>query len=220
MAAFAEATYRMGFHHITAGAWLADLLGERFGITADAFEFGSDDRYRLADTAEVVKSGVIFHARHDTPRRAFELGLMALEVFARRHPLVPITLYGGTVSTVNFAHRSVGVIAPDALASLYQRSRVGLSLSFTNASLVPHEMLAAGCIPVVNEAVHNRRVLDNDHIRYATPDPHSLAQALGAVIDNPHADSAARAASHSVTTRRWSEAGDTVCGVLERELWR
>jgi len=219
MAAFAEATYRMGFHHITAGDWLADLLSERFDVAADAFHFGSDDRYRLADHAETVKSGVIFHARHDTPRRAFELGLMTLEVFARQHPLVPITLYGGAVPMLDFPHRSVGVITPDELASLYQRSRAGLSLSFTNASLVPHEMLAAGCIPVVNEAAHNHRVLDNDHIRYAAPDPHSLAQALGAVIDNPHADTAARAASHSVSTRHWSEAGDTVCGVLERELW-
>lgn len=219
MAAFAEATYRMGFHHITAGAWLAELLGERFGVHADSFDFGSDDRYRLGDDAAPVRSGVIFHARHDTPRRAFELGLITLEVFARQHPLVPITLYGGTATTADFPHRSLGVITPDELASLYQRSRAGLSLSFTNASLVPHEMLAAGCIPVVNDAAHNRRVLDNEHIRYGSPDPHSLARALGAVIDNPDADSAARAASLSVTTRHWSEAGDSVCGVLERELW-
>jgi hypothetical protein len=36
---------------------------------------------------------------------------------------------------------------------------VGLVLSATNMSLVPYEMLAACCIPVVNDAEHNRCVL-------------------------------------------------------------
>ena len=52
----------------------------------------------------------------------------------------------------------------------------------TNVSLVPHEMLSAGCIPVVNEAEQNRVVLDNPFVRYAPPTPQALAGALGDVV--------------------------------------
>jgi len=220
MAAFAEATYRMGFHPITAGRWLADTLTTSFGVTADWFEFGADDRYRLtADAATGRRSGVVFHTRHDTPRRAFELGMLALEVFAHLHPAVPIVLYGGHVPGAPFPHQALGVLTPDDLAALYRRSQAGLSLSFTNASLVPHEMLASGCLPVVNDAAHNRAVLANGHVRYAAPDPHSLARALSEVVDDPEAAEHSRTAAASVADRRWGEAGETVRQVFERELW-
>ena len=219
LAALAEATYRMGFHTITAGRWLADVLYDGFGVAADAFDFGTDDVYRLADDTPRPRSGVVFHARHDTPRRAYELGILALEVFARQHPDVPIVLYGGDVPHVSFPHRGVGVVTPTELADWYRRSRAGLSLSFTNASLVPHEMLAAGCIPVVNDAAHNRRVLDNDHIRYAASDPHSLARALAEVVHDTEGDRRAVEASRSVITRQWADAGEVARHVLERELW-
>jgi hypothetical protein len=88
----------------------------------------------------------------------------------------------------------------------------------TNVSLVPLEMLAAGCIPVVNAAAHNRVVLDNPHVRYAPPSPHELADALGAVVEAPDGANAARAAAASVRTASWDEAGATVEQVLLREL--
>lgn len=219
LAALAEATYRMGFHTITAGRWLADVLHERFGVTADAFDFGTDDVYRLADDTPSPRSGVVFHTRHDTPRRAYELGMLALEVFAQHHPDVPIALYGGPVHHVPFPHIALGVVPPQQLADLYRRSQGGLSLSFTNASLVPHEMLAAGCIPVVNDAPHNRRVLDNDHIHYADAQPHALARALAHVVADPEGERHAVEASRSVTTRHWADAGEVARAVLERELW-
>lgn len=219
LAAFAEATYRMGFHTITAGRWLADWLHERFACQADAFDFGSDAVYHLPEHTPPTRNGIVFHARHDTPRRAYELGVLALEVFARHHPDVPIVVFGGDVHDLHVPHISLGVVTPTVLAQWYQCSQAGLSLSFTNASLVPHEMLAGGCIPVVNDARHNRQVLDNDHIRYAMADPHSLAQALGAVVDDPHGAQVALDAARSVVTLHWSNAGDTVRNVLERELW-
>jgi O-antigen biosynthesis protein len=218
-AAFAEATYRMGFHTITAGTWLAQFLHEQHGVEADSFEFGTDERYRLSSDTATPRSGVVFHARHDTARRAYELGMLTLEVFARQHPNVPIVLYGGDTQHVTFPHRSLGVVTPEELATWYQRSAAGLSLSFTNASLVPHEMLAAGCIPIVNDAAHNRQVLSNDHVRYCAPDPHSLARAIAEVVTDPHEAQRALEVSNSVATRSWRDAGDRVCRVFERELW-
>ena len=164
----AENTYRMGFHGVTAGRWLASKLRSEFGMETDFFEFGSDaSRYRLSTDAR--RSGVAFYVRPGAARRAFELGMIAMELFAARRPDIELHFYGASIGKQSFPFVDHGSIAPEQLNVVYNRCYAGLSLSMTNASLVPHEMLAAGCIPIVNEADHNRLVLNNPFIRYAQP---------------------------------------------------
>src|SRR5690606_18501805 len=102
-----------------------------------------------------------------TPRRAHELSMVALSLFAELRPDVDIHLFGEKVGPLPFAAVHHGLLAPVELARVYGRCIAGLSLSATNVSLVPHEMLAAGCIPVVNDAEQNRMVLDNTHVAYS-----------------------------------------------------
>jgi glycosyltransferase involved in cell wall biosynthesis len=111
-----------------------------------------------------------------------------------------------------------GKIPPKELNRIYNQCYGGLSLSLTNVSLVPHEMLAAGCIPVVNEAIQNRTVLDNLFVRYAPPNPHALASELEAVVNTPNFEELSRAASASVRGASWDDAGATVDGILRRAL--
>lgn len=215
-AVLAENTYRMGFHGVTAGRWLSELLPERYGMPADGFDFGCDtDRYQLEGRA---RNGVVFYARPQAPRRAFELGVMALEVFHARHPDVVIHLYGNKVGKLRFPTVDHGHVTPAELNHIYNRCYAGLSLSMTNVSLVPHEMLAAGCIPVVNDAEHNRIVLANANVRYAAPTPQALADCLSQVVSSPDFDSIAAQASSSVQSCSWDEAGRAVEEVLRREL--
>ena len=163
-------TYRMGLHAITAGPWLADKLRTEFGMAADSFPFGSDgDIY--SRTAVGPRPGVAFYARPEVARRGFEIGMMALELFASRHPAVEIHLYGQRIDALGYRFHNHGRASPQELNALYNRCRAGLSLSLTNTSLVPHEMLAAGCIPVVNDSPNNRIVLDNPFVRYRELDP-------------------------------------------------
>ena len=128
-------------------------------------------RARPSPAAERA-TGVCYYCRPSTPRRAFELAIVALELFAARHPEVddPPVRRAGRGAAVR-GHRPRAARRPselnDALQPLRRRAR---SLSATNVSLVPHEMLAAGCIPVVNDAEHNRIVLDNDQVAYAPAD--------------------------------------------------
>ncbi len=220
-ALLAEATYRFGFHGITAGRWLAGKLTADHGMAADHFEFGCDlDRYRLADPGGTSgeRTGVCFFVRPSTPRRAFDLGSLALEVFAARHPEVDIHLFGDPVGGLPFAAVDRGVMTPAELDGLYNRCVAGLVLSATNVSLVPHEMLASGCIPVVNDAEHNRVVLDNEHVAYAPATPNDLAEALGRVVARPAAEVAAgaRAAAASVQSRSWDDTGRTVEATIRR----
>ena len=51
-ALLAEATYRFGFHGITAGRWLADRLRRDYGMQADHFDFGRDLSYELDSTVD------------------------------------------------------------------------------------------------------------------------------------------------------------------------
>jgi hypothetical protein len=66
--------------------------------------------------------------------------------------------------------------------------------AYSHVSLVPHEMLAAGCIPVVNDAVHNRIVLESA-CRYAPPNSQDLTAELETPVTIADFDSLSRAAA-------------------------
>lgn len=215
----AEDTYRFGLHGITAGGWLADELGARYGMACDPFPFGADaDVYGLENTGD--RPGVVFYARPSAARRGYELGVLALELLARRRPEVEIHLFGDRVRGLPFPATVHGKLSTAELNRLYNRCSAGLSLSFTNVSLIPWELLASGAVPVVNDAHHNRRVLDNPEVVWARPTPQALADALTEVVDDPDAAGRARAASASVAGVTWDTAGRIVVAAIERECAR
>jgi glycosyltransferase involved in cell wall biosynthesis len=217
-ALLAEATYRFGFHGVTAGRWLAGRLQDEYGMPADHFDFGCDlDRYRC-DGAVEVRSGICYYCRPKTPRRAYELAIVALDLFAARHPEVDIHLFGSPAGKLGFPATDHGVLTPEQLNELYNRCIAGLALSATNVSLVPHEMLAAGCIPVVNDGEQNRMVLDNAHVAYAPATPFDLADAVSALVERPLAErrAAAEAAATSVRAASWDAAGHQVDRIVRR----
>jgi hypothetical protein len=214
---FAENTYRMRFHGIAAGRWLAEKLSQDFGMEADFFPFGCDSaRYRRDPSS--ARSGVAFYARFGTPRRAVELGLLALELFAKRHPHVELHLFGQQLGRLPFKFINHGSTTPDRLNEIYNRCFAGLSLSLTNVSLVPYEMLASGCIPIVNDAENNRMVLDNPYIQYAQPTPHALVGALEAAMCRPDFETLSIQGAGSVSSTSWETAGAIVDDVLRRAL--
>lgn len=215
--ALAETTYRMGFHGITAGRWLSQKLAQDFGMETDWFPFGCDTaRYRL--NADSERSGIAFYARAGTPRRAVEIGLLALDLFAKRQPDIELHLFGQKQGPLPFRFSNHGVVSPERLSVIYNRCFAGLSLSLTNVSLVPHEMLSCGCIPIVNEADHNRLVLDNRHVRYASLLPHALADAMVDLVTMPDFQGASRRAAESVKAMSWETAGAAVDAALRNAL--
>lgn len=212
----ADNTYRMGFHAITAGRWLAEKLRNEFAMTADTFEFGCDtvSYFNRGES----RTGIAFYARPGTPRRGFELGTLALQLFAARRPDIDIHLYGEAVGTLPFKAVSHGLVNQHQLNDIYNTCFAGLSLSLTNVSLVPLEMLASGCIPVINDAPHNRLVIDNPHVRYAAATPQALAASLEEIVTMPDFAAHARAASESQHGVRWQGAGEEVDRAIRRAL--
>ena len=208
-ALLAEATYRFGFHAVTHGGWLAQMLRRDYGMQTDHFDFGCDlETYALdrSPGAEGRRTGICYYCRPSTPRRAHELAIATLDLFAARHPEVDIHFYGEPPGKLPFRAIDHGFLNPKQLNELYNRCVAGLVLSATNVSLVPHEMLASGCIPVVNDAEHARIVLDNDHVAYAPPTPFELANALNALVED-RSPERVEAAAGSVTGTTWADAG-------------
>ena len=150
----------MRFHGVSIGKCFAERLQREFGMEVEAFTYGCDtSKYRRMETP---RTGIVFYARRETERRGFELGLMSIELFAKRHPEIEIHIYGDKLGKMPFSFQDHGRISPSEINAIYNRCYAGLSLSFTNVSLVALEMLAAGCIPVVNDTVDVRTDLAND----------------------------------------------------------
>ena len=216
----AEATYRFGFYGVTAGRWLAKMLERDYEMSAESFDFGCDFEDYVLDRSisPRLRTGICYYCRPSTPRRAHELAILALDLFATQHPDTEIHIFGERIARPPFRVNHHGLLRPAELGRLYNTCIAGLVLSATNVSLVPYEMLAAGCIPVVNDAEQNRLVLTNDHVMYAPATPYDLADAIAQVVGRPVDERliAAEAAAVSVKSATWNSSGEQFVRIVER----
>ncbi len=211
----AEHTYRAGLPCIASSRWLAQLLRDRYGADAAAFEYGVDssEYHRVPDVPRRADT-VLFYARDHTPRRAVELGLLALQLVLERRPNLRVVLYG-THRRIRapFAFEQLGVESPDRLRRLYNEATVGLSLSLTNHSLIAGEMLACG-LPVVElggRACESYYGGDGSVITLAADDPRDIAGRIEGLLDDPGARRRlSRAGLEFVRERTWERSTDTV----------
>lgn len=163
----AENTYRFGFKGITAGGWLARELQERFGMETRHFDFAADtSMYHV--TKETGRKGIFFYARPETPRRAYEIGVRILELAHQIDPTLPIHFAGTREKDTSLPFPAIhhGAVDLTRLNDIYNQCSAALVMSLSNLSLLPLELIAAGVVPVVNDAPHNREVSDNPYIDY------------------------------------------------------
>ncbi|WP_144795974.1 glycosyltransferase family 1 protein [Microbacterium paludicola] len=216
--AYAEDSYRLGFRHLALGEMVQGLLRDELGVASDLIPFGLDTRtYRLLPST-TERRGVCWYAKKGSDRRGYRHAVRALQLFHEEHPDEPIHVYGDAVSGLPFPVTHHGVLSAAQLNELYNTVVAGLALSFTNVSLVPEELLAAGAIPVVNEDPHARMVLRAPGVVWAAATPAALADALGSVVAHSDRDARAAAAARSVSGRSWDPAEEAVVEVLRDEL--
>jgi hypothetical protein len=213
-------TYRFGFYGLTLGDWLAKKLSSEHGMRCEPFAFGVDpEQYVLRNLQPRHK--VLFYAKPTSPRRGFELGVLALECFHRLHPEYEIEMVGADIGRYElpFPCTRNGVLNNDALCALYNDCAAGLVLSFTNMSLLPLEMLACGCTPVSNDAPHTRMVQYAAELRYAEPTPGALAEALFDAVERAGREPAAIAqAASDARQLDWAASNRRIEEVVLREL--
>lgn len=178
----AESTYRFGFDNIALGEMVAHELRTQSGMEPEiVVPFGCDrDVYRLLDRpADAAgRTGVVYYAKQSVDRRGYPLAKAALERFHELCPDQPIHIIGDRVKGWRAPVINHGSMRPAALNALYNRTIAGLAMSFTNVSLVPGELLASGCLPILNESANARRDMDAEGPIWADPTPEALAHAL------------------------------------------
>ncbi len=216
----AENTYKMGLRGVTLGSWLSEKLSKEYGMECESFELGVNNEEYFLNNKNLRKK-VLFYARPVTPRRGFELGILALEIFHKEHPEYEINFLGWDVSrfkNINFPYINHKILSIDKLNELYNECAAGLVLSFTNMSLLPLEMLAAGCLPVMNDAYHTRKVSYAEELIYSQPNPRALADALyKAASDRDQVNVSSRIAQYAKKFN-WESSNNTIEQILVKEL--
>ncbi len=215
----AENTYKFGYFGITAGGWLSKKLKQEYGMKTNYFTFGIDhDIYQYQHQKD--RNAVFFYARPVTARRAFELGILSLEEFAKRNPQTTIHLAGWDLHrySIPFKHISHGIVTPHELASIYNKCSAGLVLSLTNMSLLPPELLACGTIPVINKGDNNKLVYDNPYYAWTEAMPAQIAKTIESVLKNPQKQQTAELASKSVANLNWESSGERFIKIFESQM--
>lgn len=215
----AENTYRFGFEGITAGGFLAEKLATEFGMKTSHYDFGANrDIYSVKNFER--RKEIFFYARPPTERRGFELGIIALALFAKERPDYTINLAGWDVREyqIPFHYVNLSELKIDQLNEIYNRCAAGLVISLTNMSLLPLELLAAGVIPVVNDGPNNRLVSDNSFIEYTPASPKALARRLIEVVDRADHAAHAQQASKSVEAAVWEKSGKLFVSIVEESV--
>lgn len=215
----AENTYSFGLQGITLSKWLSEKLSQEYGMTCDYFEFGSDkSEYKFSNNKP--RKEILFYARPVTQRRGFEIGLLALKIFHQKHPEYKINFLGWDVKQFKmpFPYVNNGILSPTELNTLYNRCAAGLVISFTNMSILPLELLACGCIPVVNDSHHTRLVGYSDLIKFAKPNPVSIAETLSATVQLPDLPKFAKDCSLKAGEFDWDKSNSKIEQILIRDL--
>ncbi len=186
---FAENTYTFGFRGITAGDWLRDVVRRDYGMEAVSFRFSYDRKIYYPRPKKDGRPTVFFYARPVTPRREWELGLLALHELWKRVPELEVLFAGWDVSTydIPFPHQNRGVVSMETLAELYTQSDLCLVISGTNLSLVPLEIMGCGRVAVCTKGENSSWMVTEENAVLVDSDPLAIADTMEYYLKNPRA---------------------------------
>ena len=180
MYSLSEATYNFGFTAITAGDWLKDLLAEQYDMITHSFSFAANSDIYFPRANNDTTPRIFFYARPATPRRDFELGMLALAELCRRLPNVVVEFAGGNLDSyvIPFKHNCHGVMSLEKLAELYSSCSICLILSATNLSLAPVEAMASGSVVACSGGPNSTWLVNSDNGIILPEDPIGIADIL------------------------------------------
>jgi O-antigen biosynthesis protein len=218
----AENTYRVGLHCITLGPWLTKLLREKYHARAEHFDFAVDTNiYWPRAGLRGDRRRVCFYARPVTPRRAYALGVAALQLVKSRLPEVEIEFFGSSelapLPSYPFTNR--GLLAQDDLAKLFSSADVGVVFSLTNPSFVPLEMMACRCAVLEMASERWNGVLTHGQDAWLVePTPEAVANGIVQLLENKSLrESMVENAWQKTRTMSWEKSVRQIENILVRE---
>lgn len=180
----AEQSYHYGFHSITIGRWLAQRIQNESKQEVAFFDFCADlDTYHHDHTAK--ENAICCIYQPDKDRRCSSILLMALRMIKIKYPDLTIYLYGSNMPAgVDFEVTELGIVSPEECNQLYNKCQLGVSMSATNPSRIPFEMMASG-LPVVDLYRENNLYdLPDQATLLADPNPNALAAAILKLLED------------------------------------
>lgn len=184
---FAENSYKLPFFKICASKWLSDTIKNKFNSKADFFNLGYDDKFYFPQNLKKDHKSILYYGRWETPRRGFELVMTAFKIVKEKIKDVDIKIYGSNNlnGKVPFNFTNLGQLSQKQLAKEFNKATIGLSVSLTNVSLTPAEMLACK-LPLVeiNHPSVSNMFENNKEILLAEPNPEDIANKLITLLEN------------------------------------
>jgi glycosyltransferase involved in cell wall biosynthesis len=213
----AKSTYGFGFRGVTAGDWLKEKLAAEHGMRAGSFGFSYDrEIYKPSPRADDAKR-IFFYARPNTPRRDFEIGVLAFTELAKTQPEAEIVFAGENVSKYHlpFRHRDLGVVPVERLAGIYSGCDLCLVLSNTNLSLLPLEIMASGSVVVCSRGENNTWLLSEENAIFVDYEPGEIASTLAYYLSRPEElDIIRRGGMEFAAATSWEIEGDKVRDII------
>jgi O-antigen biosynthesis protein len=228
----AKNTYQFGFYHITLGPWLTSLLRQQHQVEADFYDIVVDKslyypRAQISHTtirklAQTKHLKICFYGRSVTPRRCFEIVVMALYSFTQEVKDVTIACYGwNEIPPIPFKCTNLGSLEVEDLAELYSGFDICIAPSSTNLALVAHEVMACGCVLMDLEAENtalNLKHLSNSYL--VKPDPKAMCDGLLELFHNPQllADLKRRSLDYAQQLPTWEKQIETFDHLVKKRL--
>ena len=218
----AEQTYSMGFDCLSNGEWLHHLMQERYDCWSTLWHQSHDrDVYFATPDASRSRNRIAFYVRQVTPRRAVELGLIALEILAGRGVDFEVDFFGWDLGKAETTYRchTHGVLDGKSLGDLYRSSAIGMVFSATNHSIINKEMMACG-LPVLDLDVPSvKAVFPRDVIATAPPQPEAIADKLQELLGNGlERERLSRAGAEFAGRFTWEDSAKTVEKALKERI--
>lgn len=214
---FAENTYKFGLRGITAGDWLKEKLNKEYGMKTDSFLFSYQRDVYYPTEKKDNKRRVFFYARPVTPRRDFELGLLALDELCKRLPDIEVIFAGWDLSDyiIPFKHESLGVVTMQKLAECYNKCDMCLVISNTNLSLVPLEVMACGSVAICSKGENSSWMVNENNAIMVDYDPVEIADTMEYYFNNPDKmDEIRKKGLEYVKDTSWEKEADKVKKVI------
>ncbi len=120
--------------------------------------------------------------------------------------------------SVPFPYVNNSALDISQLNAVYNQCAAALLLSLTNLSLLPIEVMAAGTVPVVNDAPNTRGVLQSPYVDFAPMAPRALAERLIAAVDRSDQIEYSQLIAESVQRMHWSNPGAEFVQQFERAM--
>lgn len=185
----AKRTYDTDIEPITIGRWLSNKLLNEHGKNAQFTDFCADHTiYRPLDLPKEQKERAVCAVfQPDKPRRCTRLLIDALTVLHQLDETIIIYTFGSSCPCPELENCAshLGILSKAECNELYNRCLAGLSLSTSNPSRIPFEMMAAG-LPTVDLYLENNLPdLGNSPAILASPTPDAIAAALLELVQDP-----------------------------------